>query len=159
VAEGSGTLSRDDAEARLVRKLRTRQLSERESRTALRDLDVDASVIDEVIEAFVARGYLNDARLAEQVVHAAIERKGQGRHAIVLALTQRGIPRDVTDAALAELPDDEHERALAFAESRARSMRSLDPDTALRRLSGQLQRRGYPAGVAFSAAKDALSRA
>ena len=44
---------------------------------------------------------------------------------------------------LAELPDDDAERALEFARSKAPGMSRLEPDTALRRLLGQLARRGY----------------
>ena len=59
---------------------------------------------------------------------------------------------------LAELPDDEFERALDFARQKARSMRDLDREVALRRLSGQLARRGY-GGKALAAARQALDEA
>jgi regulatory protein len=62
----------------------------------------------------------------------------------------------VADAALAELPDDDADRALDFARTKARSMSSLDRDTALRRLVGQLSRRGYGGSVAMTAARQAL---
>jgi regulatory protein len=39
---------------------------------------------------------------------------------------------------------------------KARSMSSLDRDTALRRLVGQLSRRGYGGSVAMTAARQAL---
>ena len=65
---------------------------------------------------------------------------------------------EVVDAVLAELPDDEFERALDFARQKARSMRDLDREVALRRLSGQLARRGYGGG-ALAAARQALDEA
>ena len=144
------------AEQGLVKKLRSRQLSVSEARTYLIRLDVDADAADGIIDAFIARGYLDDARLAEQIVHAGVDRKGQGRQVIAQSLVKRGVPRDVVDAALAELPDDDAERALAFARSKAGSMRGLDRDVALRRLAGQLARRGYGGSVALSAARTAL---
>ena len=144
------------AEQGLVKKLRSRQLSVSEARTHLNRLDVDADAADGIIDAFIARGYLDDARLAEQIVHAGVDRKGQGRQVIAQSLVKRGVPRDVVDAALAELPDDDAERALAFARSKAGSMRGLDRDVALRRLAGQLARRGYGGSVALSAARTAL---
>jgi regulatory protein len=144
------------AEQGLVKKLRSRQLSVSEARTHLIRLDVDADAADGIIDAFIARGYLDDARLAEQIVHAGVDRKGQGRQVIAQSLVKRGVPRDVVDAALAELPDDDAERALAFARSKAGSMRGLDRDVALRRLAGQLARRGYGGSVALSAARTAL---
>ena len=82
--------------------------------------------------------------------------KGQGRQVIAQSLAKRGVPRDVADAALATLPDDDYERAIEFARGKARSLQSLDRDTALRRLTGQLARRGYGGSIAMTAARTAL---
>lgn len=153
---------REGAEELLVRKLRSRSLSLSEARLVLRGYEressrLDPAVIDEVIDDFCRRGYLDDAILAGQLVTSGVERKGQGRVALSRALAQRGIPRDVIDAALDELPDDDADRALEYARTKARSMARLDGDTALRRLMGQLARRGYNGSVAMTAAKAALS--
>ncbi|MET0297956.1 MAG: regulatory protein RecX [Microbacterium sp.] len=150
---------RELAEKALLRKLRTRSLSLREARAVVAERQLDAHTVDAVIDGFVRLGYLDDAALAEQLVHSAVDRKGQGRQAIAQTLAKRGIPRDVADAAIAEMPDDDAERALEFARTKARSMSSLEPDAALRRLMGQLARRGYGGSVAMGAAKQALSEA
>lgn len=147
---------RTAAEESLVRKLRARSLSISEARQALRGYGLESGSIDDVIDDFCRRGYLDDAALAEVLVTSGVERKGQGRVALSRALAQRGIPRDVIDAALDELPDDDDERALEFARTKARSLSRLDNDTALRRLVGQLSRRGYNGSVAMKAAKQAL---
>lgn len=143
----------------LVKRLRTRQLSAKEARGLLAELGLDTDRVEVVIADFESRGYLDDARLSEQLVYAATSRKGQGRRAIAQTLSGRGIPRDVVDAALAELPDDEAERALEFARQKARSMGSLDRDAAVRRLHGQLARRGFGGSMAMTAAKQALDEA
>jgi regulatory protein len=150
---------RATAEEALVRKLRSRSLSVSEARLVLKGLGVDAPTVDEIVDEFSRRGYLDDAVLAEQLVTSGVARKGQGRVALARALAQRGIPRDVIDTALDELPDDDAERALEFARTKARSMARLDPDAALRRLIGQLARRGYNGGIAMTAAKTALREA
>ncbi len=146
------------AEAVLLRKLRTRSLSVREARTVLLERGLDESQAEELLEHFLRLGYLDDRALAEQLIHTGTERKGQGRMMLRQTLSGRGIPRDCIDEVMAELPDDEFERAMEFARSKARSMSTLDRDTALRRLSGQLARRGYGA-VALSAARQALEEA
>lgn len=151
--------ARTAAEESLVRKLRARSLSVSEARQMLRGHELDSATIDEVIEDFGRRGYLDDAALAEVLVTSGVERKGQGRVALSRALAQRGIPREVIDLALDELPDDDDERALEFARSKARSLARLDHDTALRRLMGQLSRRGYNGSTAMKAAKTALQEA
>ncbi|MDW4573098.1 regulatory protein RecX [Microbacterium sp. M3] len=147
------------AEQGLLKKLRGRQLSVSEAKAYLRQHDLDADAEQALLDAFLARGYLDDARLAEQLVHAGVDRKGQGRRAIAQSLAQRGVPRDVADFALAELPDDDAERALEFARTKAGSMRGLERDVALRRLAGQLARRGYGGPVALDAARQALDEA
>lgn len=152
------TAQRDQAEQALLRKLRARSLSVAEARTVLAQHGLARDEIDSMLDEFVRRGYLDDAALAEQLVHVGVDRKGQGRQAIAMSLAKRGIPRDVADRALTAVPDDDA-RALEYAESKARSMCSLDRDTALRRLSGQLVRRGYSGAVALAAARTALGAA
>lgn len=145
------------AEGMLLKKLRTRSLSVAEARAVVAERDLDEGQVLTLLDDCLRRGYLDDAALAEQLVHSATTRKGQGRRAVAQTLAKRGIPRDVAEAAIAEMPDDEAERALEFARSKARSMGSLEFDTALRRLSGQLARRGYGGSVATSAAREALA--
>jgi regulatory protein len=130
-----------------------------EARTYLGQYDLDGDGVGAILDAFLERGYLDDARLAEQVVHAGVDRKGQGRQVIAQSLAKRGVPRDVADAALAELPDDDAERALEFARTKAGSLRGLERDVALRRLAGQLARRGYGGSLALNAARTALEEA
>lgn len=144
------------AEKLLLRRLRGRSLSVIEARAVLAQLDLEPHEIDQVLADFQRRGYLDDDALAEQLVHIGVDRKGQGRQVISMTLSSRGVPRDVAERALEAMPDDDAERALEFALSKIRSMRDLDHDTALRRLTGQLARRGYGGQVAFTAARAAL---
>jgi regulatory protein len=151
--------SRARAEEALVRKLRGKQLSVSEARTVLRDNEVDRDTVEDILDEFQHRGYLDDRTLAQLLVTSGVERKGQGRIALSRALSQRGIPRDVIEEALEELPDDDAERALEYARRKASGMSRLEPDTALRRLLGQLARRGYGGSVAMNAARTALREA
>ncbi len=41
---------------------------------------------EEVISRFIGHGYLDDAKLAEQLIHVAIDRKGQGRGAMIVGV-------------------------------------------------------------------------
>ncbi|MBV0895221.1 regulatory protein RecX [Microbacterium sp. NC79] len=147
---------RHRAEAALLKKLRGKGLSISEARAYVRGLDVSDDIQHEVVDACIARRYLDDAVLAEQIVYAGSTRKGQGRRAIALALSARGIDRDIANAALAELPDDDDERALEYARTKAMSLSRLEPEVALRRLMGQLARRGFSGGIARDAAQQAL---
>ncbi len=144
------------AETLLVKRLRGRSLSVREARAVLAESGVEHPDDEDIIAAFLDNGYLDDLRLAEQLLDGALGRKAQGRSAVAQTLSRRGLERDVIDIALASLPDDEAERALEFARHRARTMDGLAPDVALRRLHGQLARRGFGGPVAMSAARQAL---
>ncbi|MFG6504154.1 regulatory protein RecX [Microbacterium sp. P05] len=144
------------AESTLLRRLRTRQLSVSEARAVVTEAGLDSGAAEAMLEDFARLGYLDDAGLADQLVYAAVTRKGQGRQVIAPLLTKRGIPRDVADAALGALPDDEAERALDFARTKARSLGARDRETSMRRLTGQLARRGYPSSISLAAARQAL---
>lgn len=157
--DGPGANGRELAEQTLLKRLRRRSLSVREARAVVSEYGLDGAQAERLLDDFVRLGYLDDTRLAEQLVHSGTERKAQGRQAIGRSLAARGIPREVIDAALSELPDDDDERALAFARQRARSLASLERDTALRRLHGQLARRGFAGSTALSAARQALDEA
>ncbi|GAA3925584.1 regulatory protein RecX [Microbacterium soli] len=143
----------------LVRRLRGRQLSVSEARSVLRRTDADRETIEQIIDEFQHRGYLDDRTLAQLLVRSGVERRGEGRVALSRTLAQRGIPRELIADALDELPDDDAERALEYARSKAPGMTRLEPETALRRLLGQLARRGYGGTVAMSAARTALEEA
>ncbi|MFJ4037915.1 regulatory protein RecX [Microbacterium sp. NPDC090007] len=152
--------ARERAEAVLLRKLRSRSLSLSEARAVLRGVEgVDEIVCDDLIERFIDLGYLDDATFAEQLVMSATDKRAEGRRAIAETLRKRGIPRDVAEEALAQLPDDDAERALDFARSKIRGVEGTEYEAALRRLAGQLARRGYPSSVALTAARTALSEA
>lgn len=151
---------RERAENVLVRKLRARSLSLTEARTALRVVEgVDDALAEQIVDHFVDIGYLDDVSLAEQLTMSAAEKRGQGRRAVAETLRKRGVPRDIAEAAIAQMPDDDAERALEFARSKVRSVSGKDYDADLRRLAGQLARRGYPSSTALAAARAALDEA
>ncbi|MFE1666026.1 regulatory protein RecX [Microbacterium sp. P02] len=147
------------ARVALTRSLGRRGLSIAEARSTLRSAGLDADEVDDAVEDFVTRGWLDDALLAEQIVHGATTRKDMGSRAIRQLLVKRLVSRDVVDAVVAELPDDDVERALEFATTKARSLVRYDDETAMRRLMGQLGRRGFGGSVASTAARTAMARA
>lgn len=144
---------------RLLRRLRRSGLSVAEATDQLVADGVERVVAEAVVADLVGKRWLGDAVLAEQLVHTALTKRREGRRAIGQVLAKRRIPREIADAALAALPDDDAERALEFARQKAAGFRGLPVDVAIRRLVGQLQRRGYPPGVAMTAARLALADA
>jgi len=147
------------AAAGLTRSLGRRGLSVAEATGRLRaDGLTDAEAAD-VVQDFVERGWLDDALLAEQLVYAATTRKDMGTRAVRQLLVKRLVSREVVDAVVAELPDDDAERALEFARTKARALTRHDDATATRRLMGMLARRGFGGSSAGPAARAALAEA
>lgn len=142
---------------RLIKRLRRRGLSEAEATDELVADGVEKVVAEVLVAELVGKRWLGDVDLAEQLVHTAVTRRREGRRAIAQVLAKRRIPRDIADAALAVLPDDDAQRALEFARQKAGGYRGVPVDVAIRRLVGQLQRRGYPPGVAMTAARLAFA--
>ncbi len=115
----------------------------------------------EVVVAEITRlksvGLLDDFALAETLVRTLSERKKLGKSSIASELRQRKIDPVAIDAALEALDgDDELGRATEVAIKRAGQLRSYDQETAKRRLSAYLQRRGYSGCVLSGAMSAAL---
>jgi regulatory protein len=142
----------------VVSRLRRSALSVAEVRTVLVEHGLDEVEIEEWIERYERFGYLDDARLAEQLVHVNGARRGRGSGAILQELARRGVDATAARAAVDELdPEVERRNALEVAERRVRQLSGLDRKTAERRLSAFLQRRGYPGDVVREAVTAALS--
>jgi regulatory protein len=154
-------VERDDRIDRLVvSRLRRSALSVTEVRSVLAEHGLDEHEIEQWIERYERFGYLDDARLAEQVVHSHGVRRGRGSGAILNELSRRGIDSGTARAAIDGLdPEAERENAMAVAERRARQLTGLDRQTAERRLSAFLQRRGYPSDVVREAVTAAIAAA
>jgi regulatory protein len=142
----------------VISRLRRSALSVAEVRSVLAEHGLDESEVEEWIERYERLGYLDDARLAEQLVYVSGSRRGRGSGAIMQELSRRGVDASAAQAAVDELDTDvERANALAVAERRARQLTGLDRQTAERRLSAFLQRRGYPGDIVREAVTAALS--
>jgi regulatory protein len=151
-------IERDERIDRLiVSRLRRSSLSISEVRSALFEHGLDDSEVEEWIERYERLGYLDDRRLAEQLVHSHGVRRGRGSGALLHELGRRGIDAGLArDAVDALDPDVEVEHATQIACRRVRQLAGLDRSTAERRLSAFLLRRGYGSDVVRSAVRAAL---
>lgn len=153
------TFDIDQLENALVRKLHASDMSAREVHTWLSSRDAPEADAQTLIDKFIRLGYIDDQRMARQLVDKLSGRKGKSKNIIVNDLRQRGISSDVISEAVQVIDeDDELEKATALATQRARQFTHLDPATAERRLVGFLTRRGYPSSIVRQACKEALNR-
>lgn len=142
-----------------VAALARRGLSRRELERLLRGREFDDATIAEQVERLESAGLIDDTALAQNLVGILQERKGLGRSGIAAELTRRMISPAAIEYAL-DLVDsgDELGRARELARKRATQLRSYDHETAVRRLTGYLARRGYPGAVVRAAVEQELPR-
>lgn len=140
--------------------LTRRGMSRWELGETLLSRELDVCIVEAELDRLEGVGLVDDAALAETIVRTQHERKGLGRSALVAELRKRHIDQEAIDEALEQLGDgDEEHRAIELAERRAPQLRSLDRETAVRRLSGYLQRKGYSGSIIRVAVDRALPRA
>ncbi len=144
------------AEKVLMHRLHGRSLSTKEAIEVLRGTDLSRDETEEVIARFTELHYIDEYKLAEQVLHSHGERKGLGRNGVGAELRRRGVSQEIIDATLEELPDDETERAIELATKRIGQMDRLDDQTIKRRLQAFLQRKGYNGDICRQAISAAL---
>lgn len=156
-AEADATVEREHAEQVLLQRLRARSLSATEARTVLAGTEIAEHEIDEVIDRFAELGYIDEGKLADQILHSHHERKGLGRSGVQAEMRRRGLDHDLILEKLEELPDDEAERAIELACKRVQQLGRLDDQTVDRRLTGFLMRKGYASSAVRLAVKAALA--
>jgi regulatory protein len=136
-------------------------LSSAEMTDLLRSRDLEAGDVAFEVTRLEQVGLLNDRELAETLVMQLRERKGLGRSAITSELRRRKLDPSAIEEALDDVyeadGDDELTRAKAIAIKRAPQLRSLDAETARRRLGAFLMRKGYSGSVVASAVASALA--
>jgi regulatory protein len=124
---------------------------------ALARREISDEVIAEVLDRYDEVGIIDDAAFARAWVTSRHHGRGLARRALANELRQRGVDADVAGEALETLsPDDEAATARAMVDRKLRTATG-SPKAVFRRLVGMLARKGYPAGVAFQAVKDALA--
>lgn len=141
-----------------VHQLARRGMSRWELSQVLAKRDVDEKLATAELDRLESVGLLDDAALAVTLVYTQHTRKGLGRAAIGQELKRRHIASEIIDDALSEIDDDDEvERAGELALKRVGQLSSVDDETAKRRLSGFLARKGYSSDVVRRAVDAAMA--
>lgn len=148
---------RERAEMVLLHRLRGRSLSTAEAYVIMKATDIEPYEADEIIERFSELHYIDEEKLADQIIHSHHVRKGLGRTGVEAEMRRRGLDACVILEKLGELPDDETERAIELACKRVQQLERLDDQTIDRRLTGFLMRKGYASSAVRIAVKAALA--
>jgi regulatory protein len=115
----------------------------------------DPTIASSVLDRFEEVGLVDDEAYARMWVESRHRSKALARSALRRELVDRGVDREAVDDAIAQIDDDaEWQRARDFAARKFRVRPGEDPRAAMNRLAGQLARKGYPANVCFTVARE-----
>ena len=137
--------TRREAAVRALRHLERRPRTELEMRRRLSEDGYASSIVQRVVRDLRGSGLLDDRKYADWYVEARLSHRPTGAAALVRAMCDRGVPREVADAAAARVatPEQEVSRALAAARKRLPGLRGLTRERAIGRLSRFLGGRGF----------------
>jgi len=140
-----------------LRQLAIRPRTRAELAKTLARKEISEEVIAEVLDRYDEVGIIDDAAFARMWVSSRHHGRGLARRALANELRQHGVEPEVATEALETLDEEAEETtARALVDRKLRTARGT-PDQVFRRLVGMLARKGYPAGVAIRAVKDALA--
>src|SRR3954471_13624761 len=140
-----------------IRQLAVRPRTRAELAKALAKRGISPEVTAEALDRYDEVGMIDDAAFARAWVSSRHHGKGLARRALANELRQRGVDAEVATEALETLDEaSEATAARALVDRKLRTTRGT-PEQVFRRLVGMLARKGYPAGVAIRAVKDALA--
>lgn len=149
----------DKATDALARKGRSRRELER----YLKQREHSPDAISFACERLLSLGLLDDEAYARAYADGPARSRGFGSRRTVSELRRRGVESSIVDRVLGARDEDAREAEQhtldAAAQRRAKSLRSLDPAVAYRRLVGWLVRRGFGIGEASRAARAVLKEA
>ena len=149
--------SKARAERVSMNALTRRGMSKREVERSLRARELDDETVASELDRLEGVGLIDDMALAQNLVGTLQERKGLGRSAIAAELTRRLLTPAAIEYALDLIETgDELGRAREIAVKRAGQLRSYDRETAVRRLTAFLMRRGYSGSTVRAAVEHAL---
>jgi len=142
----------------VLTKLAAQARSRSELAEALSAKAVPAEVSTAVLDRFEEVGLVDDTAFAEAWIQSRQTSRGLSRRALRQELRRKGVDDDVIAESLDALdPDDELAAARRLVERKLRVTRHLDASVRIRRLSGVLARKGYPAGLAFRVVREAIA--
>lgn len=139
-----------------LRLLVVRPRSEHELRDRLKRKQFEPETIDLAMERVRGWGYLDDADFARRWVESRVLHRPRGERMLKQELRAKGIDSDTISEVIEEADLDDVGAAIAVAEKIAPRLRSLDPQVARRRLTGQLARRGFSYDAISKAIKATL---
>lgn len=130
--------------------------TERRVRDKLRAKGFEGETIDTVVEDLMRVGLLDDEAYARDFAKRLALKETAGARWIETKLVSRGVHYSLAARVAEEFAAEGSDAALEAARARIAKMGHVtDGEALVRRVAGQLQRRGFDAGESFEAARRA----
>ncbi len=161
-APDAGSASADPADAArqiCLRLLTAGPRTRAQLASALRRRRVPEDIAEAVLGRFTEVHLIDDAAFARAWVETRHQGRGLARRALAAELRQRGVPAEEIRTAVGALgPQDEIAAARRLVAKRVEATRGRPLPARVRQLVGLLARKGYPPGLAYQVAREALER-
>lgn len=114
---------------------------------------------DKIVKSLEERRFVDDARFAPAFVRDRVLFGGYGRVRIRLELARRKIPREIADAALAQIDETQYgEKLLSIVRSKAQRIKDIETWEGRNRLYRKIVSRGFESERVIAAMKTVLSQ-
>ncbi|MGH3424286.1 MAG: regulatory protein RecX [Nocardioidaceae bacterium] len=141
----------------LLRRLTDQPRSRADLAETLAKRNVPDDVGKALLDRFEQVGLIDDEEFARSWVRSRQRSRGLAGRVLAQELRRKGIDDEIVKEAVDEIePEDEERSARELVRKKLRSMRGLEEQKKIRRLTGMLARKGYPAGLAFSVVREEL---
>ena len=142
----------------LLRRLTAAPRTRAELAADLAARDVPADVAEQALDRFTEVGLIDDAAFADAWVRSRHSTRGLSSRALQRELRNKGVDDETVSAAVDAIGVDDEEAAVrALVARRLPGTRRLPREARIRRLVGQLARKGYPGGMAVRMVREALA--
>ena len=153
----TGTAAVEAAREIALRKLDARACSRKELASAIEGRGFSSELATEVVDRLEAVGLVDDQAYADALVRSRFSGTGASGRALREVLARKGLDSATIERALSQIDrDDEAERAAQLVARKRRSLAGVPRETAYRRLSSMLARKGYSPSVVATTVRDAL---
>ena len=153
----TGTAAVEAAREIALRKLDARACSRKELTSAIEGRGFSSELATEVVDRLEAVGLVDDQAYADALVRSRFSGTGASGRALREVLARKGLDSATIERALSQIDrDDEAERAAQLVVRTRRSLVGVARETAYRRLSSMLARKGYSPSVVATTVRDAL---
>ena len=141
-----------------LRRLDRHSCTEEELRTAIVTRGFSQDLAQQVVCRLVEVGLVNDRHYAEAFVRDRFSLSGKTGRALSQDLQRRGISQELIHQALDQIGDeDQEERARELVRKKIATFHGVSRDTAYRRLTSLLARKGYSAHICVSVVSEILT--